>query len=138
MTNQKNETSIIESYKEDCSMSKEDFIKKYKVNEKGLSSKEANSRIQNLGLNEIKKSKPKRWYNYFLKSLFAEFIPNVFISILELICARLFLIIFNIDYNVCAQIPLFRLIITLSIYIILFVIYKLIKHFNFNITILDN
>ena len=74
----------------------------------------------------------------FLKSLFAEFIPNVFISILELICARLFLIIFNIDYNVCAQIPLFRLIITLSIYIILFVIYKLIKHFNFNITILDN
>lgn len=73
MKNQKNETNIIASYKEDCSISKEEFIKKYKVSEKGLSSKEANSRIQNLGLNEIKKSKPKKWYNYFLKSLFAPF-----------------------------------------------------------------
>ena len=73
MKNQKNETNIIASYKEDCSISKEEFIKKYKVSEKGLSNKEANSRIQNLGLNEIKKSKPKKWYNYFLKSLFAPF-----------------------------------------------------------------
>ena len=65
MINKKSETNIIASYKEDCSISKEDFIKKYKVSEKGLSNKEANSRIQNLGLNEIKKSKPKKWYNYF-------------------------------------------------------------------------
>ena len=63
MINKKSETNIIASYKEDCSISKEDFIKKYKVSEKGLSNKEANSRIQNLGLNEIKKSKPKKWYN---------------------------------------------------------------------------
>ena len=73
MINKKSETNIIASYKEDCSISKEDFIKKYKVSEKGLSSKEANSRIQNLGLNEIKKSKPKKWYNYLLRSLFAPF-----------------------------------------------------------------
>ena len=56
LKNQKNETNIIASYKEDCSISKEDFIKKYKVSEKGLSNKEANSRIQNLGLNESLKN----------------------------------------------------------------------------------
>ena len=36
----------------------------------------------------------------FLKSLVAEFIPIVFISILEMIFARLFLIIFNMEYSV--------------------------------------
>lgn len=73
----------------------------------------------------------------FLKSLVAEFIPIVFISILEMIFARLFLIIFNMEYSVCANIPLFRFVITLSIYFILFLIYKLMKHLHFNINILD-
>lgn len=73
----------------------------------------------------------------FMKGIFAEFIPVIIITILETLLARLFLLVFNIDYQVCANIPLSRLFITLSIYLSLFLLYKLIKHTNFNITIFD-
>ncbi len=39
----------------------------------GLSSKKAEENIRNLGLNEIKQTKPKKWYHYFLESLFTPF-----------------------------------------------------------------
>ena len=39
----------------------------------GLSSQKAEELIKNLGLNEIKQAKPKRWYNYFLESLLSPF-----------------------------------------------------------------
>lgn len=39
----------------------------------GLSSEEVNIKIRNLGLNEIKQAKSKKWYNYFLESLFSPF-----------------------------------------------------------------
>lgn len=73
----------------------------------------------------------------FLKSLVAEFVPIIFITLLEIIYARLFLILFDIDYAVCATIPFSRLIIALSIYLILFFVYKLMKQFRLNINILD-
>lgn len=53
--------------------SKEDFIKTYQVNENGLSSEKASELLKNLGLNELKQAKPKRWYNYFIESLFTPF-----------------------------------------------------------------
>lgn len=73
----------------------------------------------------------------FLKGIVAEFIPVVFITILEIICNRVFLIFFNFDYIASANIPLSRLLITLSIYFMLFLIYKLIKYLKFNIPIFD-
>ena len=60
-------------YGEECTLSKEDFIKKFKVKEKGLTSKEAENRLHSLGFNEIKQAKPKKWYNYLLSSLFSPF-----------------------------------------------------------------
>ena len=60
-------------YGEECTLPKDEFIKKYRVNEKGLSSKKANELIRNLGLNEIKQAKPKKWYHYFFESLFSPF-----------------------------------------------------------------
>ncbi|MGN1327675.1 MAG: hypothetical protein ACI4VQ_06360, partial [Clostridia bacterium] len=74
----------------------------------------------------------------FLKALFAEFIPVICITILEILLARLFLLLFGTGYEVCANIPLCRLFINLIIYATEFLIYKLSKHFNFNITILDS
>lgn len=71
--NSKEDVNIRKIYGEDCTLSKEDFLKKYKVNENGLSSSEADIRLKNLGLNEIKQAKPKKWYNYFLGSLFTPF-----------------------------------------------------------------
>lgn len=74
----------------------------------------------------------------FLKSLVAEIFPVILITILEMIFARVFLLLFNIDYETCANIPLSRFLIAGSIYLILFFIYKLIKHFHFNITMMDS
>ena len=69
----KEDVNINKMYGEECTLPKKEFIKKYRVNEKGLSSKKANELIHNLGLNEIKQAKPKKWYHYFLESLFSPF-----------------------------------------------------------------
>ena len=73
MATAKDEVNVSKMYGEECTLPKDEFIKKYHVNEKGLSSKKANELIHNLGLNEIKQAKPKRWYHYFLESLFSPF-----------------------------------------------------------------
>ena len=69
----KTENTALKMYGEECTLSKEDFIKKFKVKEKGLTSKEAENRLHSLGFNEIKQAKPKKWYNYLLSSLFSPF-----------------------------------------------------------------
>ena len=73
MTNVKEEVNVSKMYGQECSLPKEDFIKKYGVTEKGLTSDEAQMRLQKYGLNEIKQAKPKKWYHYFLDSLFSPF-----------------------------------------------------------------
>ena len=73
MENTKEEVNIAEMYGEECTLPKEKFIKKYKVKENGLTSKEADNLIKNIGLNEVKQAKPKRWYNYLFESLFSPF-----------------------------------------------------------------
>lgn len=73
MTNTKEEVNIEKLYGQQCILSKDDFIKKYKVNENGLTSSEANELIHKYGNNEIRQTKPKKWYNYFFDSLFSPF-----------------------------------------------------------------
>lgn len=71
--NQKEEVDIEKLYGQECLLPKEEFIKQYHINEKGLSSSEAESRLHKYGLNEVRGAKPKKWYNYFLESLFSPF-----------------------------------------------------------------
>ena len=71
--NKKEEFDVHKFYGEDCTINSEDFKTKYKVSENGLSSSQAQENIRNLGFNQIKQSKPKRWYNYFFSSLFSPF-----------------------------------------------------------------
>ena len=73
MVNSKEEVDVAKMYGEECLLSKDAFIKKHKIKENGLSSQEANRRLNSLGYNEIKQTKPKRWYNYFFESLFSPF-----------------------------------------------------------------
>ena len=73
MANAKEEVNVSKMYGEECTLPRDEFIKKYKVNENGLSSEKASELIKNLGLNESKQAKPKKWYNYFLESLFSPF-----------------------------------------------------------------
>ena len=69
----KEEFNVQKFYGEDCMLSADEFKSKYKVSENGLSSSKAQENIKNLGYNQIKQSKPKRWYNYFFSSLFSPF-----------------------------------------------------------------
>lgn len=74
LTNQsKEDLSISKMYGIVGTIPKEEFIQKYHVTPNGLSTEEADERLRNLGLNEIKQTKPKKWYHYFLESLFSPF-----------------------------------------------------------------
>lgn len=70
---QKDDVNITKLYGLEATLKKEDFIQKYQVKEDGLSSLQAEERLRNLGPNEIKQAKPKKWYHYFLESLFTPF-----------------------------------------------------------------
>lgn len=71
----------------------------------------------------------------FLKSIFAEFIPIFIMSALELFIFKFYLKIFNLDYENLMNVPFYRFISTLTIYFILYLIYKLIKCIKFNINL---
>lgn len=73
MPNTKEEVDISKLYGEQCTLPKDKFIKNYNVNQNGLTNAEAQRRIDKLGLNEITGSKSKKWYHYFLSSLFSPF-----------------------------------------------------------------
>ena len=73
-----------------------------------------------------------------LKSILSEIITLVITSILELIFSNIFLQIFNITSDMIMLVPIYRLIVVLSIYLILFIITKLINMFKVNIQIFDN
>ena len=85
MTKAKEEVNISEMYEEKCLLSKKDFIEKYKVNENGLTQEEAEHRLKQFGPNIIKQAKPKRWYHYFLESLFTPF-NIILLGITLLLC----------------------------------------------------
>ncbi len=73
MNNLKDEVNINKLYGKGCSLSKESFLKEYSIKESGLSTDEANNLFNKYGLNEVKQSKPKKWYHYFFGSLFSPF-----------------------------------------------------------------
>lgn len=73
MPSQKEEINIKKIYGEQCVLPKEEFLEKYEFNIEGLTSEKAENTLHQLGSNEISQSKPKRWYNYFLASLFSPF-----------------------------------------------------------------
>ena len=73
MTNAKEEVDVAKLYGKECTLKKEEFIKKFNFSSNGLSSEKANDKLQKDGLNELTQAKPKKWYNYFLESLLSPF-----------------------------------------------------------------
>ncbi len=71
--NQRNDTNSVEKYAEMSTITAEEYIKENNISLDGLTDAEANRRIQKNGYNEIKQGKQKKWYNYFLESLFTPF-----------------------------------------------------------------
>lgn len=73
MSDLKENVDVLKMYGEDSTTQRAEFLKKHNLNEKGLTSKQAEINIKKLGLNETKKAKPKKWYNYLLQSLLTPF-----------------------------------------------------------------
>ena len=69
----KENVNVREIYGKDCITPKEQFILNRNVNLKGLTNTEVEENIKKYGSNEIDQTKPKKWYNYFLESLFSPF-----------------------------------------------------------------
>lgn len=72
------------------------------------------------------------------KALISEIIILMVTSVLEILFLRIYLILFNTSYNGAATIPIYRISLTLLIYFVIFLLYKLIKHFKVNITLLES
>ena len=73
MSDSKENVEVLKMYGEDSTTQRDEFLKKHNLNEKGLTSKQAEINIKKFGLNETKKAKPKKWYNYLLQSLLTPF-----------------------------------------------------------------
>ena len=73
MANTKEDVDINKMYANESKISKEEFIQKYRIKEKGITNEEAETKLQKLGPNEIRQAKPKKWYNYFWESLVTPF-----------------------------------------------------------------
>ena len=70
----KENIDVYKLYGEDSLLNTQEFIDKYKVNlSNGLSSDEALNNINKYGFNDLKQTKEKKWYHYFLASLFTPF-----------------------------------------------------------------
>lgn len=72
-TTQKEDIDVKEIYGEDAISNPDEFISKNKININGLDYAESINNLNKYGTNEIKQTKPKRWYNYFLSSLTSPF-----------------------------------------------------------------
>lgn len=70
---EKENINILKLYGKEATLKKEEFLKEFKIKEKGISNQEAIAKLKKYGTNEIKQAKPKKWYNYFLESLFTPF-----------------------------------------------------------------
>ncbi len=122
MSNIKEEVDIGKLYGIQSTLNKDTFLKNYKINENGLSSRNANNILNKNGLNEIKQAKPKKWYKYLLESLFSPF--N---SILLIIA----LVLFYTDVYL-AEVPSYANIIVIIILVTASTLLEFFEEFNSN------
>lgn len=73
-----------------------------------------------------------------LKGIFAAILPYTIIVLLDSFFAKLLPVCFNITREQATLIPIFREPIVLFNYLVVYVLYRLAKHLNFNISVLDN
>lgn len=69
----KEDIDVKEKYGRDATLNKSDFLMEYGFKEEGLVNDEAAKLLIKYGYNELKQAKEKKWYNYFLESLFSPF-----------------------------------------------------------------
>ena len=72
-----------------------------------------------------------------LKSILAEIIPMIIISPIEFLFAKSCLLLFNVSYEYTFEVPLYRISITLAIYLIMYLIYRIFKKLKYSILLSD-
>lgn len=73
-----------------------------------------------------------------LKGVLAEILPLVVIVIFEPLYSKLFITIFGIQYTDIQYIPIYRVSVVLALYLSMYILYRIFKHFSFSIKLLDN
>lgn len=73
-----------------------------------------------------------------LKGILAEVLPLVVMAVLEPIYIKIFTVVFGIQYADISSIPIYRVLLVSVMYLSLYFLYRLFKHINFNIQLLDN
>ena len=73
-----------------------------------------------------------------LKSICAAAITFLTTSVLEFICTSFMKFVFSINYDLFVSIPLYRIVLVCIIYLIIYLLYRLVKYFKVNIDVFDN
>lgn len=73
-----------------------------------------------------------------LKGILSEVIPLIIIAIFEPIYIKILTITFNIQYIDISYTPIFRILFVVAMYLTIYILYRIFKHINFNIKLLDN
>lgn len=73
-----------------------------------------------------------------LKTLIAIILTFMVTSVLEMFFLRIYLIFFKTSYINVTTIPIYRFSMAIFIYLVIFLLYKLISYFKFNITLIEN
>lgn len=73
-----------------------------------------------------------------LKGILSEIIPLIIIAIFEPIYIKILTVAFNIQYIDVSCIPIFRILFVIAMYLTIYILYRIFKHTNFNIKLLDN
>ena len=68
-----------------------------------------------------------------LKALLSEFIMIALSIVLELFMLKFYQTVLNLPYDNVMTIPLYRALFTLSIYLCIYILYRIIRYFKFNI-----
>lgn len=73
MSTSKETVNVKELYGKECVTPKGEFIKNNRILLSGLTDSQVEDNIRKYGSNEIDHGKPKKWYHYFIESLFSPF-----------------------------------------------------------------
>ena len=72
-----------------------------------------------------------------IRSILSEFIPLAVIAVLDTLLGKTYSAFFHISYGQIYNIPIYRVSLICVIYLILFIIYRILKRFHINISIFD-
>lgn len=73
-----------------------------------------------------------------LKGILSEVIPLIIMAIFEPVYIKILTVVFGIQYADISSIPIYRILLVSAMYLSLYCLYRLFKHINFNIQLLDN